>query len=45
MALATVGLAISEQVVLGSIKKQGEQAMESKSVSGVPPWLLLWLLP
>ena len=33
--------AISEMVVLGSIRKQAEQAMESKPVSSIPPWPLI----
>jgi hypothetical protein len=37
--------AIPKLVVLGSIRKQAEQAMRSKLVSSTPPWLLCQLLP
>ena len=37
--------AIPGLVVLGSIKKQAEQAMGSKPVSSTPPWPLFQLLP
>ena len=40
-----VGGAIPGLVVLGSIRKQAEQAMRSKPVSSTPPWPLLQLLP
>ena len=36
--------AIPELVVLGSIRKQAEQAMGSKPVSSTPPWPLYQLL-
>jgi hypothetical protein len=35
-----VGGAISGLVVLGSIRKQAEQARGSKPVSSIPPWPL-----
>ena len=35
-----VGGAISGLVVLGSIRKQGEQASGSKPVKDIPPWPL-----
>lgn len=35
------GSATCEKVVLGSIRKQGEQAMMNKWVSSIPPWTLL----
>ena len=40
-AQPTVGGAIPGLVVLGSIRKQAEQARGSKPVSHIPPWLLL----
>jgi hypothetical protein len=39
-----VGGAISGLVVLGSIKKQAEQARGSKPVKNIPPWPLHQLL-
>jgi hypothetical protein len=39
-----VGGAISGLVVLGSIRKQAEQARGSKPVSNIPPWHLHQLL-
>jgi hypothetical protein len=39
-----VGGAIPGLVVLGSIRKQAEQARESKPVRNIPPWLLHQLL-
>ena len=39
-----VGGTIPGLVVLGSIKKQAEQARESKPVSNIPPWPLHQLL-
>jgi hypothetical protein len=39
-----VGGTISGLVVLGSIRKQAEQARVSKSVSNIPPWPLHQLL-
>ena len=39
-----VGGAIPGLVVLGSIRKQTEQARGSKLVSNIPPWLLHQLL-
>ena len=39
-----VGGAIPGQVVLGSIREQGEQARGSKPVRNTPPWLLHQLL-
>jgi hypothetical protein len=39
-----VGGAIPELVVLGSIRKQAEQARGSKPVSNIPPWPLHQLL-
>jgi hypothetical protein len=39
-----VGSAISGLVVLGSIRKQAEQARGSKPVKNIPPWLLHQLL-
>jgi hypothetical protein len=42
----TVGGAISGLVVLGSIRKQAEQARGSKPVRNIPPWPLhQFLLP
>jgi hypothetical protein len=38
-----VGGVTAQQVVLGGIRKQVEQAMRSKPVSSVPPWP--WPLP
>ena len=40
-----MGGAIPGLVVLGSIRKQAEQARESKPVSSTPPWPLHQLLP
>lgn len=34
----TVGGAIPEQVALGCVRKEDEQAMENKLVSSIPPW-------
>jgi hypothetical protein len=34
-----VGGAIPGLVVLGSVRKQAEQAMGSKQISSTPPWL------
>jgi hypothetical protein len=39
-----VGGTISGLVVLGSIRKQAEQARGSKPVRNIPPWLLHQLL-
>jgi hypothetical protein len=39
-----VGGTISGLVVLGSIRKQAEQARRSKPVSNIPPWPLHQLL-
>jgi hypothetical protein len=39
-----VGGTISRLVVLGSIRKQAEQARGSKPVSNIPPWPLHQLL-
>jgi hypothetical protein len=39
-----VGGAISGLVVLGSIRKQAEQARGSKPVKNIPPWHLHQLL-
>jgi hypothetical protein len=39
-----VGGAISELVILGSIREQAEQARGSKPVSNIPPWSLHQLL-
>jgi hypothetical protein len=36
--------AIPELMSLGSIRKQAEQAMRSKSISNIPPWPLHQLL-
>jgi hypothetical protein len=36
---------IPRLVILGSIRKQVEQAMRSKPVSSTPPWPLHQLLP
>jgi hypothetical protein len=41
---AIVGGAILRLVVLGSIRKQTEQAVRSKPVSHIPPWPLHQLL-
>ena len=41
----TVRGAIPGQVFLDSIRKQAEQAIRSKPVSSIPPWLLIQLLP
>jgi hypothetical protein len=41
----SLGLAIPGLIVLGSIRKQAEQAMRSKSESSTPPWPLHQLLP
>jgi hypothetical protein len=35
-----VGGAIPRMIVLGSIRKQAEQARGSKPVSNIPPWSL-----
>jgi hypothetical protein len=40
-----VGGGIPGLVVLGSIRKQAEKAMESKPVSSTPPWPQHELLP
>ena len=40
-----VGGAIAGLAVLGSIRKQAEQAMKSKPVSSTPSWPLHQLLP
>ena len=40
-----VGGTIPGLVVLGSIRKQAEQAMRSKIASSIPPWALHQLLP
>ena len=37
--------AMPGQVVLGSIRKQAEQARKSKAVSSIPPWPLHQPLP
>jgi hypothetical protein len=39
-----VGSVIPGLVVLGSIRKQAEQARESKPVRNIPPWRLHQLL-
>jgi hypothetical protein len=39
-----VGGSIPGLVVLGSIRKQAEQARRSKAVSNIPPWPLHQLL-
>ena len=39
-AQPTVGGASPEQMILGCIRKQAEQAMGSKPASSVPPWPL-----
>jgi hypothetical protein len=39
-----VGGTISGLAVLGSIRKQAEQARESKPVKSIPPWPLHQLL-
>jgi hypothetical protein len=39
-----VGSTISELVVLGSIRKQADQARGSKPESNIPPWPLYQLL-
>ena len=39
-----VGGTTPELVVLGSIRKQAEQAMRSKPESSIPPWPLHQLL-
>jgi hypothetical protein len=36
---------IPELVVLGSTRKQAEQARGSKPITSTPPWLLHQLLP
>ena len=36
--------AISELVILGSVREQAKQARESKPVKNIPPWLLHQLL-
>jgi len=38
------GVVVPELLVLGSIRKQAEQAMGSKPVSNIPPWSLHQLL-
>ena len=40
-----VGGAIPGLVVLGSIRNQAEQALESKPAGSTPPWPLHQLLP
>ena len=40
-----MGSATFGHVVLGSKRKQAEQAMESKPASSIPPWPLHQLLP
>jgi hypothetical protein len=40
-----VGGVIPGLLVLGSIRKQAEQARGSKPVSSIPPWSLHQLLP
>lgn len=45
-----VGYAASDQVVLGWLRMQYRQAVESKPVSSIPPWLptsrcISWILP
>lgn len=41
-----MGVPILGWVVLGSLRKESEQAMGSKPVgSGTAPWPLLWFLP
>ena len=40
-----VGGAIPRLVALGSIRKQGEQAMRTKSVGSTPSWPLHQFLP
>jgi hypothetical protein len=40
-----VGGALLRLVVLGSLRKQADQAMGSKLVSSIPPWPLHHLLP
>ena len=40
-----VDAVIPELMVLGSVRKQAEQAMRSKPVSNTPPWHLHQLLP
>jgi hypothetical protein len=44
-ALLTVSNATPGLVVLGSIRKQAEQTVESKPVGSTPPWPLHQLLP
>jgi hypothetical protein len=44
-AQPTVGGVIPRLVALGSIRKQVEQAMETKPVSSTPPWALHQFLP
>ena len=43
-AQPSVGCSTTEQMVLGAIRKQAEQARRSKSESSLPPWLLLQFL-
>jgi hypothetical protein len=45
MCVCVGGGSRSLWLVLGSIRKQAEQAMRSKPVSSTPPWLLHQLLP
>ena len=40
-----MGGAIPELGILGSMRKQAEQAMGRKPVSSIPPWPLHQLLP
>ena len=44
-SLPIVGGATPGLVVLGSIRKEAEQAVKSKPVSNIPPWPLHQLLP
>ena len=43
--LLTVGGASPRLVFLDAIRRQAEQAMGNKAVSGILPWLLLQFLP
>ena len=43
--IALFGNATSKKLVLGCVRKQVDQASESKSVSSVLPWSLLHFLP
>jgi hypothetical protein len=45
MVQLIVGGASPKLVVLGSVRKQAEQARGSKPVSSIPPWPLHQLLP